>query len=274
VDYASLKKLVRFQLEGGIHGFVVAGSTAEAATLNLDEKKKLLDFVIGEVAGQVPVVMGSGTFNTQETCDLVRIFEKQKPSGFLIVTPYYNRPPQRGLVAHYKRVAQATLMPILIYNVPSRTACSISPASVSEVAKTCKNVVGIKEAAGNLNTIQELKTLCPPDFLVLSGDDETYIQSVELGGHGVISVISHVIPRWCVDAYRKARGHSETADMVQKAKDMAAALFCESNPIPVKWALKEMGIITSDELRLPLLELAPEFQPRVRATLKSWRLLP
>lgn len=273
IDFPSLKQLIKHQMENGIEGFIVSGSTAEAATLDLEEKKKILDFIVAEVGRQVPVIMGSGTFNTQETADLTRVFEKLKPDGFLIVTPYYNRPPQRGLVAHFKEAAAATELPIIIYNVPSRTACTIAPETVAEIAKKSGNVVGIKEAGGSIEIITQLRKVCAPDFSILSGDDGTFIEAVDAGGNGVISVISHVIPRWCVEASKKAMQHKDVKPLTAKVKNMATILFCESNPIPVKWALKQMGIITSAELRLPLMELGPSYQPQVKACLQEWGVL-
>jgi 4-hydroxy-tetrahydrodipicolinate synthase len=195
LDLVSLKKLIRHQLDNGIQGFVVSGSTAEAATLNLEEKLKLLDFVRGEASGRVPVLMGSGTFSTSESCELSQKFEKAKADGLLVVTPYYNKPPQRGLIEHYKKICSSTKLPVVAYNVPARTAMNMDVASVVAASSECPNLVGIKEAAGNLETVAALLKQVPKNFLVLSGDDDTFVRAMHLGAQGVISVISHVAPR-------------------------------------------------------------------------------
>jgi len=269
VDFPSLKKLIRHQLDNGIQGFIVAGSTGEAATLSLEEKLKVLDFVVGEAAGQVPVIMGSGTFNTQETCELCKTFSRPGVAALLVVTPYYNRPPQRGLEAHFLTVARSTKLPVIIYNVPSRTASSILPETVAQIAAQAPNVIGIKEATGQVEIVKNLVKQCSSDFVILSGDDETFLEAMTLGAAGVISVVSHVIPRWCVDAAKQVAAGKDSMALVEKMRPLTHQVFCESNPIPVKWALKEMGIISSAELRLPLVELDPKFHGPFRAALKT-----
>lgn len=264
LDTFSLKKLIKHQLEAGIQGFVVSGSTGEAATLNLEEKARLLDFVIGEVALQVPVLMGCGTFNTQETCDLLVRFSKLKPSGFLVVTPYYNRPPQRGLREHYCRIAETVRDPIVIYNVPSRTAVNLQPETFFEISDRFAHVVGIKEAAGDLSTIEKLVKMNSKGKSILSGDDGTFVDAMRRGASGVISVVSHVVPKECL---RAATNFSE--DDIQKVAAAAENLFVESNPIPVKWALHQMGIISSAEVRLPLVELDARFHESMKGILSS-----
>jgi 4-hydroxy-tetrahydrodipicolinate synthase len=267
VDFASLKKLIRHQLDNGIQGFVVSGSTGEAATLSIDEKIKVLEFVRGEVSGSVPVLMGSGTFNTFESCELAKKFEKARADGLLVVTPYYNKPPQRGLLEHYKRICAATKLPVIAYNVPSRTSMNMEVATVLAASQKCPNLVGIKEAAGKLDVIKALKTQLPEDFLVLSGDDETFVEAMHLGAQGVISVISHVVPRLCVDASKVSKDLAEVKLFTGELSEIGKILFCESNPIPVKWALKRMGIINSAEVRMPLVELDEKFHRPIEQAL-------
>jgi 4-hydroxy-tetrahydrodipicolinate synthase len=273
IDFSSLKKLVRHQIDNGITGFVVSGSTAEAATLTLDEKLKLLEFVRGEASGIVPVIMGSGTFSTAESCELSKRFEKAKADGLLVVTPYYNKPPQRGLVEHFKQVCESTKLPVIAYNVPSRTAMNMDVATVVSSAEVCPNLIGIKEAAGNLEIIGSLKKELSKDFLVLSGDDETFVRAMNLGAQGVISVISHVVPRLCVDAAKMSKDQEEVMIFTEELKEMASILFCESNPIPVKWALFKMGIIETPEVRLPLMPLDKKFQNSVMQALVNRNIL-
>jgi 4-hydroxy-tetrahydrodipicolinate synthase len=270
IDFSSYKKLMRHQLDGGIQGFVVSGSTGEAATLSSEEKVKLLNFTLSEVAGAVPVIMGSGTFNTQETCELIKLFEKSKPAGFLIVTPYYNKPPQRGLEEHFLKTAQSTRLPIILYNVPGRTACILAVETTVNLALKASNIIGIKEAAGDLTVISELSKKCPKGFQITSGDDPTFLEAIVQGAVGVISVVSHLIPKKCVD-YAKivARDSHQSKGLTSEIKDISEKIFCESNPIPVKWALREMGILESDEVRLPLVNLKNEFHEPLRGAMKK-----
>lgn len=270
IDYKSLKKLLQFQIESGIQGIVVAGSTGEAATLSLEEKCRLLDYVLTEVSGEVPVIMGCGSFNTKETMAWAKEFKKRKPQGLLVVTPYYNKPPQRGLVEHFKKVASATNLKIILYNVPGRTSVNMSPQTVLEIVKASKNICGIKEAAGSLPVVDELISTLPKTQTVLSGDDETFLQAIAAGAHGVISVISNIIPEWCVSvAAKTSQTKQAEASDVERAKLFSKFMFCESNPIPVKYALQKMGVIASDELRLPLVTLDKCLRPGMDKFLKE-----
>jgi 4-hydroxy-tetrahydrodipicolinate synthase len=278
IDFSSLKKLIRQQLEGGIQGFVACGSTGEAATLSVEEKVKVLQFVMSEAAGQVPVIVGSGTFNTKESCELARVFEEAGCDGLLVVTPYYSKPPQRGMLLHFSQIADSTRLPIIVYNVPSRTSVKIDPQTVLQLSQTKKNIVGIKEATGDLEIIKDLKKIMAPDFKILSGDDGTFLQSMALGSHGVISVISHLIPSWCLKAAGKVRSSERDAPGVAEAlatemKSLCAAIYCESNPIPVKWALKEMGVIDTAEVRAPLVELDSRYEEVLRSAMKGMGVL-
>ncbi len=263
IDFKSLRNLIKHQIDAGIQGLVVSGSTGEAATLTVKEKSKLLNFVLSEVSGEVPVIMGSGTNNTLESVALTKLFSKTKVSGFLIVTPYYNKPPQRGLIEHFKIIAQSTKKPVIVYNVPSRTVTPLKVSTVLQLSKI-KNIVGIKEATGDLSIIKDLVKVLPKSFSILSGDDETFVSAMNAGAHGVISVISHVVPRLCLYATDKD---------IEKIKLISHALFSESNPIPVKWALKEMGIIKSDELRLPLVPFDENLKKKTKQVLKQTGVL-
>lgn len=259
IDFKSLKKLIKLQLDAGIQGFVVIGSTAEAATLSFDEKNKIIDTVTYEVGGCVPVIVGTGTNNTEESCFLTKKFSKKNIDGFLLVTPYYNKPPQRGLIEHFKKISLQTTKPIILYNVPSRTIIEIQvDPTLTELVK-CKNIAGIKEASGNLDTMKKIVSKKFKNFTLLSGDDETFPQAMALGADGVISVVSHIIPNQCLN-YKKAE---------QTIVEVSRAIFIESNPIPVKYALKKTGVIQSHEVRLPLMKLDKKFEKVVDAVLKK-----
>jgi 4-hydroxy-tetrahydrodipicolinate synthase len=270
VDFNSIKKLLRHQLDNGIDGFVVSGSTGEAATLTLTEKIKILEFVRSEVSASVPVIVGSGTFNTQETCELVKVFEKSNPDAYLLVTPYYNKPPQRGLEKHFLQIAKQSTRPMILYNVPGRTACTLNVETTASIARQASNIVGIKEAAGDLEIIRQLKENCPKDFQIISGDDPTFLEAIALGAGGVISVVSHVIPKLCSSfAQEVLKTPAQAKIRASEILDISNGIFCESNPIPLKWALKEMGIFASSELRLPLVELDAKYHDSLRQSLKN-----
>ncbi|MBK9293730.1 MAG: 4-hydroxy-tetrahydrodipicolinate synthase [Oligoflexia bacterium] len=263
VDFSSLKKLIKFQLDSKIQGFVVLGSTAESATLTLNEKQSIVDFVISEVAGQVPIVVGTGTNNTAESCALTAMFDKKNISGFLLVTPYYNKPPQRGLLKHFKQISTKTQKPVILYNVPSRTVISIDVDTTLKKLTSIKNICGIKEASGDLKIIKKIINKKFNNFSVISGDDETFPDAMGLGADGVISVVSHIIPKQCLN-YKKDK---------KLIVDVSKALFVESNPIPVKYALFKMGIISHNELRLPLVSLDKKLHKNMDQMLKKWSLL-
>ncbi|MCC6276899.1 MAG: 4-hydroxy-tetrahydrodipicolinate synthase [Oligoflexia bacterium] len=255
LDLKSFSKLIRWQLDQGVQGIVICGSTGEAATLSKQEKLQIVEFGLSEVAGAVPVLAGCGTFNTAETVDLAKSFEKLKVTGLLVVTPYYNKPPQRGLVLHFTEVARAVKCPIILYNVPSRTSMTMTVETCFKIATQNENVVGVKEAAGSLEVMGQYVKSAPKNFSVLSGDDATFAQAICEGAHGVISVVSHLIPKACVEVSRPGRSTQEVEKFLKGYLNLINGIYVESNPIPVKWALKEMGIIESSELRLPLVDL-------------------
>lgn len=255
VDYPSLKELIQFQMENGIEGFVVNGTTGESPTLTKEEKRKTLQFVLGEVAGEVPVMFGSGTNSTAETVELSRSAVDWGAKSLLVVVPYYNKPPQRGLVGHFTTIAKSVSVPIFLYNVPSRTVVTLNFESIQALSRIT-NIAGIKEASGDVKFGKKIKDHCGEKFHVFSGDDGSCVELAYNGSDGVISVLSHVIPRELVDLHQRAREDDKSAVEEFKAFDkLTNLLFSEANPIPVKWAMKAMGIIRSDELRLPLVSL-------------------
>ncbi len=258
LDLTSFRRVIRHQLDQGVQGFVVNGTTGESPTLKAEEVKELLKAAQSEVGGQVPIIMGTGSNSTSKTLELTRLAADLNADAALVVTPYYNKPPQRGLIEHFSTVAEAVKIPMILYNVPARTGVQIEPETVSELSRH-KNIVGIKEATGDLGLMKKMKELCPPEFVFLSGDDETCVEFCLQGGQGVISVLSHVIPKELVQLVEGARsGDKMAVKSFKRYLNLTQALFTEANPIPVKMALFQMGQLQSPELRLPLVTLAAD----------------
>ncbi len=273
IDWDSLRKLVRFQLDGGVQGLVVGGTTAESPTLSIEEKQKLFAFIKSEVSSAVPLVMGTGSNSTSDTISATRAAREWGANAALVVVPYYNKPPQRGLVAHFRAVAQASDLPIILYNVPSRTITALSLESIVELSRV-PGIVAIKEASGDLKFGQQIAQ--QTQLLLSSGDDGTALSLAGVGGRGVISVISHLIPR----EFTQLLENAVSGDAVgaqrrfdEKYAGLNSHLYCEANPIPVKYALWKMGILRSAELRLPLMELDPSHRGVMDQHLRSGGLL-
>jgi 4-hydroxy-tetrahydrodipicolinate synthase len=258
IDYKGLEKLVSFHLEHGTDGLVIMGTTAEAATLSFAEQLDVIASVVSQVNGQILVLAGNGTNATAEGVSRTQQLDKLAIDGFLTVTPFYNKPMQKGLLAHFQQVAAATSKPVLLYNVPGRTGVDLLPETVAELSKI-DNIVGIKEATGSLTRLAELQQRCAADFAFLSGDDATSLAFMQAGGHGVISVTANVAPALLARLCTFARsGQVEEARLLDAMlQGLHHELFIESNPIPTKWALKRMGLINSDFMRLPLTQLEP-----------------
>ncbi len=269
VDYSSLKKLLKFQLDSGIQGFVVNGTTAESPTLTTEERVKIFKFVQGEVAGQVPVIMGTGTNSTAETVVRTQEAADLAASAALVVVPYYNRPPQAGLLAHFKKVAENSDIPVILYNVPSRTVAKLELDTILKLSKEEK-IVGIKEATGDIHFAGKIKSGVSKEFTLLSGDDSSFAHFINAGGDGIISVGSHIFPREFVTLQAREAG----SDKKFEASLMTINnLYLEPNPIPVKMALFLMGIIASPEMRLPLTPMSEELIPKLKASMVESGLL-
>lgn len=250
VDYESLEKLVQFQLSNGIGGFVINGTTAESPNLEWSEVAEIFNKVKSWVGPQIPLIVGTGSNSTKTTIEYSQKAQAMGADAALVVVPYYNKPPQRGLIAHFQSVAEAITIPVILYNVPSRTITSLSLESIIALSRH-PNIIGIKEASGNIELAQSIVEGCRKEFILLSGDDATYPEFLEAGGQGVISVASHVIPRVFVDLLKDKTKKQNYKSYLQ----LINLLFSEANPIPVKKALQLMGIIQKAELRLPLCEL-------------------
>ena len=252
IDFNSLDKLVQFQLDQGIQGLVVCGTTGESATLNEKEQFEILDFVCKKVEKKVPILFGSGSNNTSKTIELSKKACEFPIDGLLVVVPYYNKPPQDGLIAHFTAVADASPKPVVLYNVPGRTVINLDPKTVVELSKH-PNIAGIKEANSDLEKFSEYKDLVPSDFSLLSGDDESCVEFCKLGGHGVISVCSHIAPQQMVSWIEKAcKKEDSISEVFKDQHPWIQALYITANPIPVKAALVKKSIIETKEMRLPL----------------------
>lgn len=270
VDFESLEDLVRHQLNNGVEGFVINGTTAESPTLTDTERHDIFKAVRALVGVSFPLIMGTGSNSTAQTEELSEKAEEWGADAVLVVVPYYNKPPQRGLVKHFTEVAKSVSIPVILYNVPSRTITELSIESISELSRV-QNIVGIKEASGNIEFAKEVIQKTSPEFVMLSGDDGSYVDFLTAGGHGVISVASHIIPKEMI-AWKNqvAAGKSEVAKAdIQKYTPLLQHLFVEANPIPVKMALYYMGIIKSPELRLPMVTMDEDLASKMKREMKS-----
>ena len=276
VDYASLENLIEWHIANGTNGIVSVGTTGESSTLNPVEHLDVIDFTVKHVKKRIPVIAGTGANSTNEAIELTEESRKLGSDYALLVTPYYNKPNQRGLIAHYEAIADTVDIPQILYNVPSRTACDLIPSSVQLLSKH-RNIVGIKEAFDSKNRIKELVDISNQsndDFLIYSGDDPTFMQSLTLGAHGVISVAANIIPKSISDicSMIKANNFVEAEGLNLKNKELFRLLFIESNPIPAKWMLYKMGLI-QNVIRLPLVELDETFYSDVMSEIKQLGLL-
>ncbi len=274
VDFDTLGEMLDFQLKEGTDAVVACGTTGEASTMTPQERIQVIEFCVDRVNGRVPVIAGSGSNSTEVSVSLSNDAEKAGADGLLLVTPYYNKASQEGLIRHYRAIADKVSLPCILYNVPSRTGVSIAPGTYAELAKH-PNIIGTKEASGDLGKIQQTRNLCLEDFYIWSGNDDETVPICTLGGIGVISVIANIIPaemhtltQLCLDNDFSAAGKLQLY-----LKDFCDAMFCEVNPIPVKTALKLLGWRMGD-LRLPLCPPGETNLARIRETLVKYALLP
>jgi 4-hydroxy-tetrahydrodipicolinate synthase len=272
VDEAGVRRLARRQIEAGIHFLVPCGTTGESPTLTEEERARVVELVVGEAKGRVPVLAGAGGYDTKEVIHAAQRMQKAGANGILSVTPYYNKPTPDGLYQHYRAITEAVPLPIVVYNVPGRTGCNVDPATLVRLS-SIPNVVGVKEASGNMTQMCDVCRAVPQDFLVLSGDDVLTLPLMAVGGRGIISVASNEVP-------------AEMAAMVEAAErgDYAAARgihhqlhalmminFIESNPIPVKTAMAAMGLL-EEHFRLPMVPPRPESRAKILAALQALKL--
>lgn len=269
VDFEAWVRLLELHLAHGSSGVVVGGTTGESATLSAAELRELTARACAQVRGRMAVIAGAGTSSTASTVERVEWLSQLPLDGLLIVTPAYNRPSQEGLYQHFAAAAAAAKKPVLLYNVPSRTAVDMQPATVARLSRVA-GIVGIKEAVAQIARVRELRELCGADFVILSGDDASARASIGGGAGGVISVTANVAPRAMSQMVAAALGGDRAAAerLDEPLGALHRELFVEANPIPAKWALEQMGLI-GPGIRLPLTPLAPQYQARVRAAARA-----
>lgn len=273
VDEKALGDLIEFQIKNGTDVIVPCGTTGESATLSHEEHHRVVEFTVQTVNKRVPVIAGAGSNSTSETVELTKYAQKAGANGVLLITPYYNKPTQEGLYRHFKHVTDSVDMPIILYNVPGRTSVNMLPATVARL-RELKNIVGVKEAAGDLKQISEIIRLCGRDFDVISGDDFTTLPMLAIGGVGAISVTANVVPADCAgmfDAFFAGR-MEEALKFHYKMEPLHSAMFIETNPIPAKTSLAFMGKI-SEEFRLPLCAMSDANKDKLKKTLKEYGLI-
>ncbi len=267
-DLPAFRKLVRTQIRAGINGLVPCGSTGEAATLTPDEYAEVIKAAVDEARGRAPVMPGVGTNSTAKSVEMLKIVEKLGVNGALAIVPYYNKPTQEGMIAHFSELAVATRLPITLYNIPGRTGVNMLPATVLALRKKFSNIIGIKEASGSLDQVSEIVNGADKDFAVMSGDDALTLPMMSVGARGVISVVSNVTPKEMVEMCEEfLQGEIEdAAKLHHRLFGLIKALFVETNPIPVKYAMHLMGYCTPD-LRLPLTTLSEKHRDALKKAL-------
>ena len=274
VDFNALEKLVEFHIASETDAIVAMGTTGESATLDMDEHCEVVRFVVEKVNGRIPVIAGTGANSTSEAITLTQCAKDAGANACLLVTPYYNKPTQEGLYQHYKKIAETVDIPQILYNVPGRTACDLLPETVIRLSKI-KNIIGIKEATGDLDRAKTLIDAAPKEFAIYSGDDGTAVELMLLGGDGNISVTANVAPKAMRQMCDKAlAGDGQGALAIDSlVQGLHRSLFVEANPTPAKWALKRLGLLATDTLRLPLVPLTEAGQASVEADLKNAGLI-
>ncbi|MDG4475655.1 4-hydroxy-tetrahydrodipicolinate synthase [Thiovibrio frasassiensis] len=274
LDEQGLQDLIEFQIANGTHGIVPCGTTGESATLTHAEHRRVVELTVKTVAGRVPVLAGTGSNSTAESIELTRAAKEAGADGALLITPYYNKPSQEGLYQHFKAVAAAVDIPIILYNVPSRTAVNMLPETVARCAQIA-NIVGVKEATADLNQISQVIRLCPKGFAIMSGDDFTSMPTVMIGGTGVISVTSNVEPKdmaAMMDA-ALAGDIAKAQELHYKLLPLMQAMFIDTNPVPAKTALMMMGKIKSGLPRLPLYKMNEANEEKLKKVLVGYGLV-
>jgi 4-hydroxy-tetrahydrodipicolinate synthase len=274
VDEKKFRDLIEFQIKNGTSGIVPCGTTGESATLSFQEHERVIEIAIGQAKKRVPVIAGTGSNSTQEAIMLTKAAAKAGADASLQVSPYYNRPTQKGLYEHFKAVADAVDIPIILYNIASRTGVNIEPETIAKLASDCKNIVGVKEASGNLDQMSRIKALCRPDFDLISGDDSLTLPILSIGGTGIISVVANIVPKDVASLVAEfQKGNIKKAqDLHYKLLPLIKAVFIETNPIPVKTAMGLMGMCDPD-LRLPMSSMSLENLDKLERALREYGLL-
>jgi 4-hydroxy-tetrahydrodipicolinate synthase len=274
IDEKKLRELIDFQINSGSSGIVPCGTTGESATLNFDEHESVIQITIDQVKKRVPVIAGTGSNSTQEAIMLTQQAAKAGADASLQVSPYYNRPTQRGLYEHFKAIAQSVKIPIILYNIAGRTGVNIEPETIAKLAGDCKNIVAVKEASGNLDQMSRIKQLCPKEFDLISGDDGLTLPVLSIGGIGIISVVANIVPAdvaSLVAAFAKG-DFSKAKALHYKLLPLIKAVFLETNPIPIKTAMGLLGMCQPD-LRLPMCGMSEDNLGKLKIALKDYGLL-
>lgn len=273
VNFEEFKKLIEFQIKNEVDAIIVCGTTGEASTMTTEEKKETIKFATDTVAKRTKVIVGTGSNNTKSAIEMSKFAEDAGADGILVVTPYYNKTTQQGLIAHYTEIAKSVKLPIIMYSVPGRTGVNILPETCKELSKI-ENIVAIKEASGNISQVAKIASLCQDDLAIYSGNDDQIIPVLSLGGKGVISVLSNIMPKYTHDMTKKYfEGKVEEATKMQlDVIDLTDALFVEVNPIPVKHALNLMGFNFGIP-RLPLIELSTKNKELMKEVMKKHDLI-
>lgn len=273
VNYTKLTELIEWHIQQGTDAIIACGTTGESPTLSDEEHKKVIECAIETVNKRIPVIAGSGSNDTAYAIQMSQHAEKAGADGLLVITPYYNKPTQKGLLANFTAIADAVNIPIVMYNVPGRTGCNLLPATVSELAKHT-NIRGVKEASGNIAQVAEIARLVPEDFFLYSGNDDMVVPLLSLGGLGVISVVANVAPKDTHDMVQHyLDGKVKEACALQlKMKPLIDALFCETNPIPVKTAMNLMGKAVGN-LRLPLVDMTDDHLALLKQRMQEYGLI-
>ncbi|MFH1441812.1 MAG: 4-hydroxy-tetrahydrodipicolinate synthase [Candidatus Omnitrophota bacterium] len=274
VDEEKLKELVEFHIKNGTSGIVPCGTTGESATLSIEEHERVIEIIAKQSGGRIPVIAGTGSNSTQEAIILTKAALAAGADASLQVAPYYNRPTQKGLYEHFKAIARAVNIPIVLYNIASRTGVNIEPETISRLAADCPNIVAVKEASGNLEQMSRVKALCPKNFDLLSGDDALTLPLLSIGGRGVISVVANIVPKEAAQLVAEfEKGNISKARQIHyKLLPLIKAMFIETNPIPVKTAMGILGMCEPG-LRLPMCEMSAENLEKLKKALKEYGLL-
>jgi 4-hydroxy-tetrahydrodipicolinate synthase len=269
VDEGAVRRLAKRQVDAGVHFLVPCGTTGEAPTMSAVERRRVVELVVDEVAGRVPVLAGAGGYDTREVAEAAREMQAAGASGLLSVTPYYNKPTPEGLYRHYAAIAEATPLPIVVYNVPGRTGCNVDPATLARLA-TIPHLVAVKEASGNVTQICEAIRAVPPGFIVLSGDDALTLPAMAVGARGIVSVLSNELPAEMVQLVESAEANDFAAarEIHSRLLPLMLANFAESNPIPVKAVMAQQGLL-EEVYRLPMVPPRQETRDKLKRVLAS-----
>lgn len=274
IDEKKYAELIEFQIKNGTSGIVPCGTTGESPTLNFEEHDRVIELTVEIVNKRVPVMAGTGSNSTEEAIMLTKHAEKVGADASLQVSPYYNRPTQKGLYLHFKAIADSVKIPIILYNIAGRTGVNIEPETMAKMANDCKNIVGVKEASGSLDQMSRIRQICPKSFQLISGDDSLTLPLMAIGGIGVISVVANIVPRDVANMVSEfKKGNVKKAEEIHyKLLPLTKAMFIETNPIPVKTAMGLLGMCSPD-LRLPLCNMADENLDKLKKALKDYGLL-